>query len=102
MFVRVTPIRFDPSSLRFDPSRQAAVTDESRDIVLPLLKGLPGFRRYHGAVDSAQGTGLAISYWETREQAQAVSEAVRTIAPQLQTAGVELSAASIYEVLVEG
>ncbi len=95
MYVRITPIRFDPS-------RQDAVTEETRGSVLPLLKGLPGFRRYHGAVDSAQGTGLAISYWETHEQAQAVSAAVRTIAPQLQAAGVELSAPSIYEVMVEG
>ena len=95
MYVRVTPIRFEAS-------RQDAVTQVSKDVVLPLLKGLPGFRRYHGGLDSAQGTGVAISYWETRDQAQAVSEAVRTIAPQVQAAGVELSAPSIYEVMVEG
>jgi hypothetical protein len=95
MYVRITPIRFDPS-------RQDAVTEETKDSVLPLLKGLPGFRRYHGAVDRAQGTGLAISYWETHEQALAVSEAVRTIAPRIQAAGIELSAPSIYEVVLEG
>jgi hypothetical protein len=71
-------------------------------VVLPLLKGLPGFRRYHGGLDSAQGTGVAISYWETREQAQAVAEAVRTIAPQLQAAGITLGTPALYEVMVEG
>lgn len=94
MYVRVTPIRFDVS-------RQDAVTQVSRDVVLPLFRGLPGFRRYHGGVDAAQGTGVSLSYWETREQAQGLTEAVRPIAPQIQAAGIELGSPAIYEILVE-
>jgi hypothetical protein len=94
MFVRVTPVRADAS-------RQDAVTQLTNDVVIPLLSGLPGFRRYHACLDSAQGTGVAISYWETREQAQAVADAVRTIASQIQTAGAALGPAAIYEVVAE-
>jgi hypothetical protein len=94
MYVRVTPVRADAS-------RQEAVTQLTNDVVIPLLRGLPGFRRYHACLDSAQGAGVAISYWETAEQAQAVTDAVRTIAPQIQAAGAELGAAAIYEVVAE-
>ena len=95
MYVRITPIRFDLS-------REDSATQVSKDVVLPLLQGLPGFQRYHGGLDPAQGTGVAISYWETREQAQAVSEAVRTIGPQLQAAGIEPGSPVLYEIMVEG
>jgi hypothetical protein len=94
MFVRIT-------SVRFDASQQDAVERVSRDLVLPILQGLPGFRRYHGVVDRAQGTGAAISYWETQEQAQAASDAVRPILPQVNAAGIETSPPAIYEVVVE-
>jgi hypothetical protein len=95
MFVRITPVRFDAS-------RQEAVEQVSRDLVIPLFQGLPGFRRYHGVVDRAQGTGAAISYWETQEQAEAAGAAVRPLLPQVQAASIELSPPAIYEVVVEG
>jgi hypothetical protein len=95
MYVRVTPIRFDVS-------RQDAVTQVSQDVVLPLFRGLPGFKRYQGGIDAAQGTGVSLSFWETREQAQGLTEAVRPIAPQLQAAGIELGSPAIYEIVVEG
>ncbi len=95
MYVRITPVHF--STARADD-----VIQVSRDVVVPLFKGLPGFRRYHGGLDRAQGTGVAVSYWETREQAQGLSEAVRPIVPQLQAAGIELGTPAMYEVLVEG
>ena len=95
MYVRVTPIRFDVA-------RQDAVTQVSKDVVLPWFRGLPGFQRYQGGVDAGQGTGVSLTFWETREQAQGLTEAVRPIAPQLQAAGIELSSPAIYEIVVEG
>jgi hypothetical protein len=55
MYVRVTQVRADAS-------RQDAVTQLTNDVVIPLLRGLPGFRRYHACLDRAQGIGVAISY----------------------------------------
>jgi hypothetical protein len=95
MYVRVTPIRFEVS-------RQDAVTQVSQDVVLPLFRGLPGFTRYQGGIDATQGTGVSLSFWETREQAQGLTEAVRPIGPQLQAAGIELGSPAIYEIVVEG
>ncbi|HVA89554.1 MAG TPA: hypothetical protein VNL71_06900 [Chloroflexota bacterium] len=95
MYARVTPIRFDVS-------RPDAVTQVSRDVVLPLFRGLPGFQRYQGGLDAAQGTGVSLSFWQTREQAQGLTEAVRPIVAQIQAAGIELGTPAIYEILVEG
>jgi hypothetical protein len=95
MYVRITPIRFDLA-------RADAVIQVTNDVVIPLFKGLPGFRRYQGGLDRTQGVGVSLTYWETREQAQGLSDAVRPIAPQIQDSGVELGAPAIYEVVAEG
>lgn len=90
LFVRVTRGRYRPS--RFESVEKLA-----SDVLLPALRRMPGFRGFTGAADRAAGTLVAISYWETREQADAVG----THQPPFENLGVVLEPAQTYEVVVQ-
>ena len=89
MYLRVTRGRFDSARTGRDlrPVEEAS---------LPALRQLPGFRGIHTGIDSESGALVAVSLWDTREQAQAAG-AVRA---SLGTQGVELDAAELYEVSI--
>jgi hypothetical protein len=64
--------------------------------LIPTLSQLPGFQRYHGGLDRESGRLVALSYWETAEQAQAL-QARRSPFEQL---GVRFDTAETFEIVV--
>ena len=90
MYIRVMRGRFSPTN-----------TDEAvriaRDQLLPALRQRPGFRSYHAGLNHDAGTLIAISAWDTREQAQ---EAQTAHGP-LESLGIRFEAPEIFEVTVE-
>jgi hypothetical protein len=95
MWVRIAPVRFDLSLAE-------TVIKLTNEVIIPLFRSQPGFVRYQAGLDRKLGTGVSLTFWETREQAQSLSDAFHAIAPQLQAATLEIGAAAIYEILVEG
>lgn len=90
MYIRVMRGRFSPAN-----------TDEAvriaRDQLLPALQQRPGFRSYHAGLNHDAGTLIAISAWDTREQAQAA----QTVHGPLEALGIRFEAPEIFEVTVE-
>ena len=68
MYLRVTRGRFDSART----GRDLRLVDEA---TLPALRQLPGFRGVHTGIDSESGALVAVSLWDTREQAQAAGDA---------------------------
>jgi len=89
MYVRVTRGRFDPA--RLDDIQRLAT-----DQLVPAPKGRAGFQGYQGGLNAEAGTLVAISTWETREQAQDIG-AVRGPFGAL---GIHFEAPEIFEVTV--
>jgi hypothetical protein len=90
VYVRVTRGRYRPS--RFDSIEKLA-----EELLVPALRQLPGFRGFTGAADRAGGTLVAISYWDTAEQAGAAADQRRPF----EELDVRFEAAELYEVIVE-
>ena len=90
MYIRVTRGRFSPTNS--DEAVRIA-----RDQLVPALKQRPGFRRYHAGLNHDTGTLIAISEWDTREQAQ---EGGAARGP-FEALGIRFEAAEIFEVTVE-
>ena len=90
VYIRVTRGRF--SSANTDEAVRMA-----RDQLVPALKQRPGFRNYHAGLNHDAGTLIAISTWDTREQAQAA----QTARGPFESLGIRFEAAEIFEVTVE-
>src|SRR5262245_863940 len=90
MFMRVT-------TGRFDPQREADVKRWGEEQFLPALRKLPGFQGYHGGLDREAGRYVAVSLWETREQADALRERASAPIGQLAGLGVQMDAAQTFE-----
>lgn len=79
----------------------SANTDEAvtlaRDQLVPTLKQRPGFRSYYAGLNHDAGTLVAISTWDTREQAQEA----QTMRGPFQSLGIQFEASEIFEVTVE-
>jgi hypothetical protein len=93
MYIRVT-------TGRFDPTRRADIERWSRDRLAPALKEAPGFKGYHGGVDSATSRLVAISLWETRAQADTLHDSVRALIPEVAAMGVELDPGQAFEEII--
>jgi hypothetical protein len=61
---------------------------------LPTLRQVPGFRGVHTGIDSESGELVAVSLWDTREQAQVAGDDRSSLG----ALDVELEAAELYEV----
>ncbi len=72
MLIRVASGRYDPG--QFEEIRRYA-----QERLAPTLQSLPGFRSYTAGFDRVEGYFLGVSVWDTEEQAQAASEAVRLL-----------------------
>ncbi len=92
MYIRITRARFDPA--RYDEVRPIF------DDVLAAIQQQPGFQNYHGGVDRAAGTAVAVSTWDTEEHARFDRAALGDLVSQLQALGLQLEPAEIYEVVV--
>ncbi len=91
MYMRVTRGHLDPVLAE----EYVRVVGES---TIPALQQMPGFRGVHAGADRETGALLAVSLWDTVEQALAVD----VIRPQLEALGVEFAAPEVYEVHGQG
>jgi hypothetical protein len=94
MYVRITRGRFNPST-QADIQR---IVDEQ---LSPALQKLPGFQRYIGGFNSSTGMLIAVSLWDSEEQASFSREAVLSAIPALTALGVTFEPAEAYEVTVD-
>jgi hypothetical protein len=90
MYIRVTRGRFSP--VNADETVRMA-----RDQLVPALKQRPGFRNYYAGLNHDAGTLIAISTWDTREQAQEA----QTARGPFESLGIRFEAPEIFEVTVE-
>ena len=90
MYIRVTRGRFSPAN-----------TDEmvrlARDQLVPTLKQRPGFRSYYAGLNRDAGTLIAISLWDTSEQAREAG----TARGPFEALGIQLETPEVFEVTVE-
>ena len=90
MYVRVTRGRFNVDKI-----------DEIQRLIeetlLPALKQLPGFQSYRGGFNRNAGTLVAISFWDTEEQ----SQALQARRGPFEALGVEFEPAEIFEITVQ-
>jgi heme-degrading monooxygenase HmoA len=63
--------RFEASPEQIDESAR-----RTEEVVLPLLRGLDGFRGLVVLADRSTGTQVAISYWESEDAMRASEQAV--------------------------
>lgn len=95
MYVRITHGSSDAS--RWDEFQRWG-----NDTLVPAFKRMPGFRGYVGGGDRRTGNIIAVTYWETEDQAQGLRDVVDPgILNQIRELGVQLAAAEIYEVTVQ-
>ncbi len=86
---------------RFDTSKYDELLGLAGDI-LTAVSSQPGFQSYHGGVNRAGGTLVAVSGWDSEEHANFPREALGAIMPRLQALSVQLEPADIYEVVIQG
>jgi hypothetical protein len=65
-------------------------------LVPNVLRQRPGFRSYHGGINREASTLVAVSIWDTREQAEGLASA----RSPFEALGVAFEPAETYEVLV--
>jgi len=94
MYVRVSPGHF--SVARYDD-----VVRMTQERLVPALYHLPGFRGFQGCVDRQAGKLLAISLWDTEDQARALRDTIGDIIAQYQAIGAEFESPEIYELAVQ-
>lgn len=63
MYMRVSAGTNDP------PSRVNDVLAVVREVGIPTMRQLPGFRNAYVGVDQATGNGVVVSIWDTQAQA---------------------------------
>jgi hypothetical protein len=95
MHIRLTRFRFDPGTVE----QVLAIGRESEE----ALKTLPGYRGAQTGVDRIAGTCIAVSSWETDEQARFSRDELRQderlggIVRRLRDLGATFEPAEIYE-----
>lgn len=94
MYVRVTP-------LSFDSARTQEIKRFGDERILPLVRPLPGFRRYSLALDQAAGRGVTLTEWDDQQHAQDFRTAVASLLQEIADLGVILETSQVYEVLVQ-
>jgi hypothetical protein len=65
--------------------------------LLPNLRQREGFKSYHGGFDAATGRLVAVSMWDTREQA----EGITSVRGPFQELGVQFEPPEVYEVAAQ-
>ena len=95
MYARVTPSRLADPSKREEARR---LIDEQ---VVPALRQMPGFRGYLALGNQATGRSLAITLWETQEQAETFrsTEGVRELLAKAEELGFTFETPETYEVI---
>lgn len=87
---------------RYDTSREQAVQQLVAKAVLDAARKMAGFKSYNGALDRKAGKLVAVSTWETEEQARTFRDKLsQDIMKQIQEQGVQLDEAQVYETVVQ-
>ena len=94
MFLRI-------SRGRYVPTTEADVTRIVEEQLVPVMQALPGFQHYYGGVNRSASTLVAVSHWDTEENANFSREVIADAVTALMGQGVTLEAATVYEVLAE-
>jgi hypothetical protein len=95
MYVRVTPVRFDPA-------REEEIVRLTRERLVPAARLTPGFQHYFGTADRAHpGRGYVITVWDTAEQADRAREVLGGAIGPILALGVDLGASEVHEIVVE-
>jgi hypothetical protein len=93
MYVRVTPFRYNPAAdreiLRFTEQR-----------LIPVLQQVPGFRRYTGAADAANGRGVTITEWGDDTPDEAIQRALAPLREDIAHLGTQMEATQIYPIRI--
>ena len=88
MYIRVTRGRFNPANYE---QIQRMVEEQ----LLPGIKQRPGFRSYQGGIDREANTLVAVSFWDTREQAEGLASG----RGPFEALGVVFDTAETYELI---
>jgi hypothetical protein len=80
-----------------DASRADEITRWGNDRLISVLRNLPGFKGCQGGADRQMGGIVAVTLWDTREQAERLREAVGDVFTELGGMGVKLDAPKIFE-----
>ena len=67
--------------------------------MLPAFRQLPGFMSYAGGFDRAAQRGVAVTVWETVEQAAGGRTALGSMVQQFEALGVRFEPGQVYELL---
>jgi heme-degrading monooxygenase HmoA len=95
MYARVTPSRLP------EPGKREEARHLIDEVVVPALRQLPGFRGYLALADPAADRGLAITLWDTREQAETFrsTAAAREVLTKAEALGYRFETPETYEVI---
>ncbi len=95
MYARVTPNRTS------DPSKREEVLRLVDENVVPALQQMPGFKGYLALYDEHSGRGLAVTLWETKDQADSLgtTSAGRDLLLRFEDLGMAFETPEIYEVV---
>jgi len=95
MYTRVTTGRYD--SVRIEEVQALFTT-----AVMTATQRLPGFKSYNAALDRKGNRIVAISTWETEEQAHGFRDQLGAdLIQQMQDAGLELNETQIFETIAQ-
>ena len=95
MFVRIT-------HGSGDASRWDEIQRWGNETLVPAFQRVTGFRGYIGGGDRQTGSIIAITYWDTEDQAHGLREAVDpSLLNEIRDKGIQLAAAEVYEITVQ-
>lgn len=95
MYIRIT-------TGHFDSGKERDVRSLIESTVLDAARQLTGFKSYNGGIDRQAGTFVAITTWETEQQARGFRDKLSSdIMKQIQDLGVRLDEAQVYESVVQ-
>jgi quinol monooxygenase YgiN len=83
---------------RFEPARAEELVRLSQEIAAAVAR-LPGCGGYHGGLDRAAGTLVAVSTWDSADHARFPREALGAALTRTLALGVQLEPPEIYEVV---
>jgi hypothetical protein len=89
-----------------DPAADAQLMGRATEIVEPILREMPGIRGHMELVDRDSGKSLSISFFDTKENAQAAEpifdeEMPKALGDLMQQFSGRRTAVERYEVLVD-
>jgi hypothetical protein len=84
-----------------DPARFAEIERYANEKFIPMIRQQPGFRHYTSAADKGSGHGVAISEWETPEQAQAGTGASMGLGQEITDLSLKVETSYVYEVVAQ-